>query len=182
MFLSFCLLACLPLSAFADDFTVDVLNNISEIYGIPVSILETLDQEYVEDLIYNIENNEGVKYKDIYVKITSSEDGEPVSTESTYQEYLDSMQSKAPKSDEWMKVHITIIEKDADCAQISAAFTWLTRPSFRMRDVMGLSIIHGTIVNGTAKGFYRYMLSNGYSNTTAYTSGFDIVGAGMYMM
>ena len=134
MFLSFCLLACLPLSAFADDF------------------------------------------------ITSSEEGEPVSTESTYQEYLDSMQSKAPKSDEWMKVHITIIEKDADCAQISAAFTWLTRPSFRMRDVMGLSIIHGTIVNGTAKGFYRYMLSNGYSNTTAYTSGFDIVGAGMYMM
>ena len=122
---------------------------------------------------------EGVKYKDIYVKITSSEDGEPVSTESTYQEYLDSMQSKAPKSDEWMKVHITIIEKDADCAQISAAFTWLTRPSFRMRDVMGLSIIHGTIVKGTAKGFYRYMLSNGYSNTTTYTSGFDIVGAGI---
>lgn len=79
-----------------------------------------------------------------------------------------------------MRINTTILDYGS-YAQISASYTWLTRPNFRLRDVLGLSITQGTVIEGTADGFYTYKTAQGtYTTDFSDTSSlFDYEGHGL---
>jgi len=159
--LSFSLIfGLVPVTALATslDSPDDVKQQISDVYGIPISVLDTLDQDTFDGLSNNLSEAISVSSEDTYIKITSTESGESLIAESTYQEYLHSLMSRdASKTHEnaWMRIHTTIIDK-GNYAQVSAAFTWLSDLVWRGTDVVGLSITQGTFMGGTGSGFHSY--------------------------
>ncbi len=159
--LSFSLIfGLVPVTALATslDSPDDVKQQISDVYGIPISVLDTLDQDTFDGLSNNLSEAISVSSEDTYIKITSTESGENLITESTYQEYLFSSISpyaSDTRENSWMRIHTTILDKGS-YAQVSAAYTWLTDNVFATHDVIGLSIVQGTFMSRTASGFRSY--------------------------
>lgn len=146
-----------------------------------MDILEGLNEEILCTLTKNIDTKQLISESDTYIKIVEQADGSASISESTLAEYLYEQSQPsimATNSNSWMRIHTTIIEKDANYAEVSAAYTWLTRPALRMRDVVGLSLTQGTVVANSASGFYSYTTSLG-SKSINFTSGFHYEGHGI---
>jgi hypothetical protein len=180
IFLSTVLLLSLNAPAYADNLTTSTEEEISTVYGIPKSIFETLPTDIQSSLTNDIENIIDYSTQTTYIKVSHTDSGERISSQSTYQDYLKASTLSDPDENDWMRVQASIINKGS-YAQVSAAYTWLTRPAFRMNDVIGLSLTQGTIQDNTADGFYTYTTAKG-SVTTEFSdtpSKFDYEGHGL---
>lgn len=164
IFLSTVLLLSLNAPAYADNLTTSTEEEISTVYGIPKSIFETLPTDIQSSLTNDIENIIDYSTQTTYIKVSHTDSGERISSQSTYQDYLKASTLSDPDENDWMRVQTSIINKGS-YAQVSAAYTWLTRPAFRMNDVIGLSLTQGTIQDNTADGFYTYTTAKGSVTT-----------------
>lgn len=167
-------------STSADDIATLTDQKISSTYGIPLSVLETLPKDIHTSLSNDVENIVNFSTQVSYIKISYTDTGESIASPATYQEYVRASMLRDTDENDWMRIHTTIIDKGS-YGQISAAYTWLTRPNFRMNDVIGLSLTQGTIIDNTADGFYTYTTSQGSFTTdfTATPSKFDYEGHGL---
>lgn len=157
LLLSILMLFSLTISAAASP-QLASLAETSEVFGIPIDILEDLDQDMLMSLREDAAKSGKISYTDTYVRVVEEADGTHM-VPSTYAEYLRATQTRVSKTDEssgWMKFHTTLIEVDATTGQASGAFTWLTPPSPRMMDVVGLALANGVFDMNSANGFYRY--------------------------
>lgn len=177
LILALSMVFALSVTAIAAENTSSTNEELSNIYGIPMSVLETSSATTLSDLRSDLGQGTVVSSNDTYIKISYNELGDSIAQEVTYQEYVVSTRLRDTDQNSWMKVHTTIIDKGS-YAQVSAAYTWLTRPAFRMRDVIGLSITQGTFIDNSADGFYTYSTSQGTFDTN-FTSGFDYQGHGI---
>ena len=150
---------------------------LSKIYGIPVAIISELPAETRLQLSNGINQGNVIASDETYVKISYNENGEPLTQKANVQEHVASALTQHTDSNDWMKIHTTIVDKGS-YAQVSATFTWLIRPAFRMKDVIALSVAQGTVIDDSAEGFYMYTTSQGCVYTPL-TSGFDYQGHGI---
>lgn len=133
---------------------------ISEVFGIPVSILETLDADTQTSLLADATNNRLVSSAETYVKITIDENNNTIMEEASYSDYLTETKTRVSNTDEtsgWMRFHTSVLEVDDTTGQATCAFTWLTPPPERFTDVVGLALAQGTVKMNTSEGFYRYV-------------------------
>ena len=154
------------------------LKRLSEIYQIPVKVLNTLTPEELEEMAVA----PGVSYSGHteYVKFIENTDGEVIAVPGTFEEYQAEQASLSPMDaghtnteSGWMQVYIVIIDDPGKIARISATFTWLSEKSrFRMTDVIGISFQNGTYVTGSATGYYTYNPEGG-NNKRITLSGFE---------
>lgn len=143
------------------------LNEVSQTYGIPVEVLETLDQPMLQSLINDMTNYDVVSSESKYIKIITNNKTETSRTiEGSYEQYISEIMSPIPfisdtdESSGWLRIHTTVIDKNNTTGQASCAFTWLTPPSPRQTDVMGLALTQGTFVHNSANGFYTHTSPN----------------------
>lgn len=164
--LSLAMLICIvPMSAMASDFySYNAKQQVANVYGIPMDVLATLDEDILSRLVDDAADADVISSNDTYIKISYTEDGESIITDSTLLEYQRAALLRDTDENDWMRIHTTIIDR-GNYAQVSAAYTWLTRPSFRMTDVIGLSITQGTFIDKSADGFYTYTTSQGSFDT-----------------
>lgn len=135
-------LGLVPVSAFAvETETSNVTKQqVSDVYGIPMSVLDTLDEDTYNSLSEQISDALNISSGDTYVKISYTESGDSIITESTYQDFLvSSLLSRVSGTDEnsWLRIHTTIVDKGS-YAQVSAAYTWLTNNIMAAYDIIGL--------------------------------------------
>lgn len=153
---------------------------ISSIYGIPSDVLAELPDDICVSLTESLDGMISFSVEETYVKITHTDTGESIANPASYAEYLRSSTLRDTDENDWMRIHTTIVDYGT-YGQVSAAYTWLTRPNLRMNDVIGLSLTQGTIIDNSADGFYTYTTSQG-SFTTDFTdtpSKFDYEGHGL---
>lgn len=165
----------------AEENTLDDINEwVSSVYGIPLSVLETMPEDMFLSLVENIDTESAVSTNETYWKVAFDENGESIACEATYQEYLASKLLRDTDECSWMRIHTTIVD-NGSTAQISAAYTWLTHAAPRMTDVIGLAITHGTLIDNSADGFYTYTTSDGnvYVDLGNTPSGFVYQGQGL---
>lgn len=178
----------MSISALAsNEITIDSkkLQKISDLYQIPMSILESLNKDSINQLSKDIDTKKLISVSDKYIKFVEQDDGNVVAVEGSLFEYLNEqsmptiMVSADDSSSGWMKVRSTINVIDSTYAEVAGAFTWLTRPSLRLKDVVGLALAQGTIVGGTGYGFYNYSTALGSTNTYYSASSFAYEGHGL---
>lgn len=99
-----------------------------------------------------------------YAKVSYTNSGEATVSPAGYDEYLMATRVNDTDNNDWMKIVTAIVDKGS-YAQVSASYTWLTRPTFRMTDVIGLAVAQGTIEDDSADGFYSYTTSQGTFTT-----------------
>lgn len=166
-------------SLYSDSNHLERLNKIEQIYGVPMYVLESLDEETL-NIFYTEVNTEDVISKTSYVKFTEDSNGQITTQSFNEAEYLneialekitleDNPQTLAENS--WMKIKLTLLSRSDTVGEVSGHFTWLTRPTFRLHDVVGLVVQNGTAIKDSAAGFYTYQTSQGTVNNT-WTSGF----------
>ena len=168
--LSFIMLYSVSIPALAYD--NETLKKISDTFGIPIEALETLDDTTLQSLANDAQNNPVVSSETVYVKISEDTNGNISMEESTYSEYINEQQqsrgsaNNTDSSSGWMQFHLTISDINSDTGQAACAFTWLTPPSPRLADVVGISLRQGTLDYNTSNGFYSHVseLEN-YSHT-----------------
>ena len=180
LLLSLVMIFSLSLSASATESPSNSSDSISTIYGIPETVLSTLPNDILTSLSNSVNNIVDYSTQVSYVKVSHTESGYSIATPATYQDYLTDTMLRDPDENDWMRIHTTIIDYGT-YGQISAAYTWLTRPNFRMNDVIGLSITQGTVIDDSADGFYTYTTSQG-SFTTDFSdtpNKFDYEGHGL---
>lgn len=136
-----------------NDFLDDVSWTIASVYGIPDSVLETMPKDIYSALAADIDTVIGVSTSEAYFEIIYEGNGESTIREASYQEYMDFEKKSGTHTSDWIKIHTAIVDMDST-AQVSAAYTWLTRAASRMTDVIGLSISNGIFVDNSADGFY----------------------------
>lgn len=150
------------------------LGEIEKIYGIPAEVLRSLNEETINSFQTDVDP-EDLSSKTIYVMITEDNSGLSSSKAFTEFEYLKELAkeeaSQLSNENSWMRIHLTLISKSSTVGEVSGNFTWLKRPAFRMKDVVGLVVQNGTVINNSANGFYSHSTSQGPS-TTYWTSGF----------
>lgn len=88
IFLSTVLLLSLNAPAYADNLTTSTEEEISTVYGIPKSIFETLPTDIQSSLTNDIENIIDYSTQTTYIKVSHTDSGERISSQSTYQDYL----------------------------------------------------------------------------------------------
>ena len=137
---------------------------LAELYDIPTDVVNTLSPTIISRLSQKANGAQSISSNDTYIKVTYNKDGSSTSRIATYQEYLSESSLRDTDENSWMRIHTTIVDKGSH-ATVSAAYTWLTRPAFRMRDVIGLSLTQGTFMDNTADGFYTYTTSQGSFTT-----------------
>ncbi len=169
-------------AVFADEQknTDEIVQRISDVYGIALSDIELMPEEIFLRLADDIDEIDTFSANDTYWQISYDENGENVAKEATYQEYMFSTFLRDTDESSWMRIHTTIVDKGSK-AQISATYTWLTKAAPRMKDVIGLSVVQGTILDNTADGFYTYSTSDGsvYTDFSKTPSAFDYQGDGL---
>lgn len=180
--LSAMMIFTLTAPSFAIEASNDQFTTISNAFGIPIDALYNLDSETINSLYTDAVNNKLVSSNDTYVKIETTETGDMIMYEATYNQYLQETRSRIGKTDEssgWMRFHTTVFEVDSRTGQASCAFTWLTPPSPRMRDVIGVSLRQGTVNYDTANGFYTHRSPNDNYSYTFKASDMEETGAGV---
>ena len=153
----------MPFSASAVNLSQDRLEKVSDVYGLPIEAPERLSPDILDSLVEDAENNRLVSSSEKYVKIVVDENNDLKMEESTYNEYLYDIRTRANDTDTssgWMKFYTSVFEVNNTTGQASCAFTWLTPPSPRMTDVIGLSLTQGTFDYNTANGFYLHTSPN----------------------
>lgn len=140
-----------------------VKERVSEIYGIPNDILETLDEEYVRSL--DASPDQVIGSEKNYIKFSTDESGKPVAEVKTYNDYLNECMSlyadDNPKEDElfsgWLEVRLTVIQDSDTEARCAAVFDWAIDPSayYKLQDIMAISFQNGTY-SGEASGFHSF--------------------------
>lgn len=161
--LSLAMIFTLSITAFAAAPSENQLSQISDGFGIPMDVLADLDSETIRSLYEDVSTNKFISASDSYIKIITQESGEVIMREGTYAEYLRDMSDRVNNTDEssgWMKFHTTVYEVNSTTGLASCAFTWLTPPTPRMTDVIGVSMRNGTTQYNTTKGFYRHSSPN----------------------
>ncbi len=143
------------------------LSLVSEVFGIPMDVLAFVDVEMLDSLIYAAENNEVIDSSEAYIKVTMDETGDISMSTASYQEYLrDTVgsysvnASTTDSSSGWMRFYTTVLSVNSTTGQASCSFKWLTSPSPRLKDVVGLALRNGTVKSGTANGFYSHSSPN----------------------
>lgn len=161
--LSLAMIFTLSITAFAAAPSENQLSQISDGFGIPMDVLADLNSETIRSLYEDVSTNKFISASDSYIKIITQESGEVIMREGTYAEYLRDMSDRVNNTDEssgWMKFHTTVYEVNSTTGLASCAFTWLTPPTPRMTDVIGVSMRNGTTQYNTTKGFYRHSSPN----------------------
>ncbi len=147
-----------------------IYKEVEEIYGIPSNIACTLQYDYLMSL-YAATISNSIEIQDAYYVIRENDSGEVEAVPCTAQEFEDeSILSPASFSDNTDKdklihIRITLIEKDSETTQISAAFTWKKVAQERMHDAVSISVKHGTVKMNTTNGFYTNTTSGGNTTT-----------------
>lgn len=168
--------------AFAIEASNDRFTTISNAFGIPTDALYTLDSATINSLYIDAVNNTLISSNDTYVKVETTEAGDMIMYEATYNQYLQETSSRISKTDEssgWMRFHTTVFEVDSRTGQASCAFTWLTPPSPRMKDVIDVSLRQGTVNYDTANGFYTHSSPNDNYSYTFKARDMEETGAGV---
>lgn len=138
----------------------NTLEKISSGYGIPIHVLKTLDPEMIQSLYNDVTSNKLISSTDTYVKVTTSDAGDIVMEKASFKQFLNETKGKTASNTDassgWMKFHLTVYEINSTTGQATCAFTWLTSPSPRMKDAVGVSLRNGTVIHNTANGFYNH--------------------------
>lgn len=71
----------------ASDKASAILSKISNFYGIPVDILQHVDNDMLHSLATDAMNNKLLSSKEAYIKIVTDKTGETQVSPSTYEEY-----------------------------------------------------------------------------------------------
>lgn len=165
--LVFSIVFCFSIPSFASSPSIvsdyATLNQLSEIYQIPLDVLRTLSPEQLK----NMEVSSGQKYytHEEYIKFIENKDGNVIAVPGTFQQFKAEQNMTSPyasggatdESSGWMKVYVVIIDDPGRTARISGTFTWLDGGTrYRMTDVIGIAFQNGTYVTGSANGFYSY--------------------------
>lgn len=172
----------IPVFSANDNSDSSDLQKISDGFGIPVEVLVFLDTETIQSLYQDITMNRFVSATDSYIKVVETESGDIIMEEATYEQYLMDNMSRVSTTNEssgWMRFHTTVYEVDSTTGLASCAFTWLTPPSPRMADVVGVSLRNGTTKAGTAYGFYSHTSPNDNYNYTFTSSDIRETGEGV---
>lgn len=149
----------------------DRFKEIQEIYDVPTEVLKTLDEDTLNAFITDVDP-EDISSSTTYIKFSENKNGTVNTEKFTEAEYLKQKSLNADVANtSWMKVHLVIASLNSTTAEVSGAYTWLKRPAFRMKDVVGLVVQNGTVVADSANGFYSYTTSQGASSVN-WTSGF----------
>lgn len=178
--LSLAVILTIPIPAFAAN-NNSGLEKISDGFGIPVEVLEGLDSETIQSLYHDVTTNRLVSAADSYIKVVETESGDIIMEEASYEQYLSEKMSRVGKTDEssgWMRFQTTVYEVDSTTGLAACAFTWLTPPSPRMTDVVGISLRNGTTKAGTTNGFYSHTSPNDDYDYTFTDSDIRETGAG----
>ena len=138
----------------------DIYKTAVSIYEIPSTVLKRMPVDLVSRFTMDIEMPDRVSSNDTYWEISSGKDGKGIAREASYDEYLTAVESDHGHKTAWMKIHMTVIDK-GDCARAAVLCTWLTKPVIHLKNIVGLSIIRGTIIDNSADGFYSYATKDG---------------------
>lgn len=165
----------IALAAESDDYE-SIKEHVSQVYGIPMGIVDTLNEEKVRSM--DIDDNQVVSVNEEYVNFVTDENGETTVIPSTEEDYLAYAASPAPQdnpfSDDngWMKIYLIIID-NGSTLDISSTYTWLIQPrvTYGQHDMLTIAWENGSYVRGSAEGFYSYNV-NGISYHTEDLSGF----------
>lgn len=162
-----------PASAFAAEAESydNIKHRVSDIYGLPLDVINSLPEEKVRRL--DASEDQVVAVTEEYVNFEVQENGEAVAhscTEEDYQEFLSSpaaLDNSITESSSWMKIYLIIVDRGTNL-DIASTYTWLIPPrvTVRQKDLMTINWEYGAYVS--AEGFYAYQL-----NGTRYTEYFD---------
>ena len=157
-------IALLPLfaSAAVDDSYESIKTRVSEIYQIPMEIVDTLDEERVRSM--DVDYSQVVSANEVYVNFVTDENGESTTyykTEEDYLEYISTpvtMSNSSTVTNSWMRVYIIIIDDGGTTLDISSTYTWLIQPNvlYNQYDMLTISWENGVYIPGSATGFYSY--------------------------
>lgn len=139
-----------------------VKQRVSNIYHIPMDVMDTLDEAYIRDL--DVDYGQVLSTKEEYVKFTVDEQGETTAIFASESEYLHDINKPSPNglvsdTDEnsWMRIYLVVIDQGSNI-DISSTYTWLTLPRITARayDLLSIRFENGTYEPNSASGFYSY--------------------------
>lgn len=163
LIVTLCLCFAIAIPVSASGVSDDMYDAISERYGIPLDVVRSLNEEMLLELYEDVENNRLVGSEQSYIKITETDDGSVTMQESSFEQYLSEIATQASNEEQdedessgWMRLVTTVSEVDYNTGEAACAFTWLTSPSPRFKDVVGVSLRQGTMDMNTATGFYAH--------------------------
>lgn len=176
------LVSITPLSVMAAENTsYEVIKHqVSSIYGIPLEIVDSLDEEKVRGL--HIDESQVISAEEQYIHFSTDEDGNTTVTEETEQDYIDYVSTPSTVAnpvtethdDGWMRIYLIIIN-NGSTLDISSTYTWLVQPrvTYGQQDLLTLKWENGSYVPNSAEGFYSYNI-NGitYHSEDLLSSGF----------
>lgn len=143
--------------------TNEVYSQISETFGITSEELALLDPQIIQSLYNDILTGDLVATQETYIKITTNEAGQISMEESSYLDYMAETHGRITNPDSssgWMRFDTSVISYDSKSGSAYCHFTWLTPPSFRMTDIVGVSLRQGTLDYNTAYGYYSHHSPN----------------------
>lgn len=166
----------LPLSAFAavNESYESIKTRVSNIYQIPMEIVDTLDEERVRGM--DADYSQVVSASEVYVNFVTDENGETTTYYRTEEDYLEYISAPMPMSNSstvtnsWMRVYIIIIDNGGNTLDISSTYTWMIQPTvlYNQYDMLTISWENGVYVPGSATGFYSYK-ANGLNHSVDLT-------------
>lgn len=172
------ILSIVPMTALAAE--IDSYNGIkqhvSDVYGIPLDIVNTLDEAKVRRM--DVDDSQVVSAKEEYANFVTDENGDTTVIPSTEEDYLDYINKPATRSNPttddngWMKIYLIIID-NGSTLNISSTYTWLIQPrvTYGQHDLLNITWENGSYIRGSAKGFYSYNV-NGITYHSEDLSGF----------
>ena len=150
--------------AFADEAVVvksfeEVKQHVSEVYGLPIDVVDKLDPQKVWDM--EVDDEQIVSTEEVYIQYVVDEKGNATATKTTkaaYQAYISTPQLAAnpvTETTSWMRIYLTIIN-NGSTYDLATTYTWLTTPAFLFNEHNILSTVwdYGNYI--TADGFYSY--------------------------
>ena len=157
-----------------------VKERVSEIYGIPMEIVDTLSEEKVYRM--DVNENQVVSATTEYVQFITDDSGETAVfsyTEPEYQNYMaqNSVRTNpgygGDEDEIWMRIYVVIID-DGDNMRISSTYDWLSEPDayWDRYDYLVLRWENGTYREDTVEGFYSYKI-NGISQEPVELTDFE---------
>lgn len=146
---------------------------VSDTYGIPIEIVDTLSETKIRNLYTTIAENQVVSSEEQFFHFTVDEDGNSSVSQESEQAFLDYASSPVAMDDNpvtkvhedgWMKIYLIIIDK-GDTLDISTTYTWLIQPrvTYGQQDLLTLKWENGSYIPNSANGFYSYNI-NGITN------------------
>lgn len=141
---------------------------VSNIYGIPLDIVEHLDEARVRKLNADVAPDATIFSSESYVRFEANDQGESKAIPCTEQQYLEYLSTPVLHANPgtvdvgWMKVYLIIIDDKSGNIDISSTYTWLQQPRViaDQYDVITMWWENGSYLEG--EGFYSYQLNGKY--------------------